>query len=618
MADEVITFPLTKGMERGVVPCKSDLASFYTLSNLRPTLQYRGQLEQTPRFKANLTYNQGTYNTGAGNVTESTTSSILWEQSGSSNMTGTVTGSCIFRGATTQQKVFQRVTTPSGTGVTKCCLLKIVSTTAVTVTLGNLYEVVIDGATTFKWRVNGGAYTTLVAIDATNGNLIDGGAVHLYWLASSGFTVTDTWSWRRSDTHGGVGSFMPHVLFDDKLYFITSSYEVFVMENPENAANNCYARPVGYQTVYARNLIIYENHLLLLGVDVDGNASGVKSLDYVRSSDLNNYDCFTATDTNEADMYLLPLNTENALATLTILDGCVLGGRVFIITSAGIFFSDYAGLPIPMAFKKLCQFQTPLDTYSGGVLTPKGFYFNGNRNIFFFDGNTVQSLVDLVVYDTALGSNINARGACWHSTKEEVIFYIGDSFLVFQERFGTFYLRSCSFSTTVASIMSMISTGELSFLMLGTSSRKTLKEDVDWSGVPVNDAASGASFASPTLITQCIGQTASFVKELKHTYVAATPYTSALTNYSVAGYIKLTLSWFVSTDGLISGSPSTHASAIWTSAQPDGLISFPRVAFRFLALQLAVTGTNGTKPPGPLTLQSLEAIVSGMTRQTAR
>src|SRR3990167_8229515 len=195
------SFPLTKGLDRSAVPCKSDPASFYTLQNFRHSRTAFGSIEQTPRWTLNETMAQGTYWTGSGSGTEPTASAIRWHQSaGTAAGLGdlTFTDYIVLRNSI-QIPCIHQITTPATAGVTKGCLLVVESTAAWTVTLGNTYDVEIDGTATFKWRVNGGAYTTLVAINMTSGNSIDGGGVRLYWLASTGFTVTDAWSGRGAD-----------------------------------------------------------------------------------------------------------------------------------------------------------------------------------------------------------------------------------------------------------------------------------------------------------------------------------------------------------------------------------------------------------------------------------
>jgi len=586
--------PLTGGQDRSTAPNKADKAGFWTLANMRQNNTMRGQLEQTPRFVYTGQRTQGTYWAG-GSTTEPTGSAVCWFGEAMS-ISGQlcITQYCAFDG-TTQLKALHRTTEPANTGPTKGCLLKVVNTTAMSVSLGGAYDIVIDGTATFKWRVNGGAYTTLVAINLANGNLIDGGAIHIYWLASTGFTVADTWTWTRTDLAGvnSIGYYLVPVMINGVFYYLDNAGYLLAIEVP--TSGSAYVRSVGYTTTKGQNLLVYEGHLFVFGSDSTGTAAAGS---YILMCDNTTFENFIATDVNEADAVAVNISPSQPSGTLYVLNGFVLQNRLFAVTTNGLFYSDYNGLPVPFNFKRLLSFNTAYNTSRTCLVTTALAYITAVHGLYVFDGATLRRLIDF----TGLGLTDPATIHYQPLTHEVVVgFTSPGKLLVYQEIYGTFYTRSVDIDNG-RGYTSLTFGG--TYFWIGTVSRKFYNEDLSFAGTPVYDSAAGTAFATPTVVTQLIGE-AQQVSETQPVYIAATPQTTASADYSVAGYIKVVLSWFTPTDGLITGSPTTVASAFWTSASLDGQISFPRTAYRYLAFQFTVTGTNGTKPPGQLTLQDV-------------
>lgn len=595
------TFPFTGGLDRSVIPSRADKATFYTLHNFRQSNSIRGMIEQTPRFRLS-TVPQGTYWNGSASVTEPTASGMRWYGSVPSvSNTLTVTEYCAFTNATgaTQLLGIVQSTVPSGVDNTKGCLLIMVNTGTATITRGNTYDVVIDGANTFKWRVNGGAYTTGVVIDLASGNLIDTNSVRLYWLASTGFTVTDTWSWLRTDSFGlSTLPAQPRVvLLQQQWYAINNLGQVFVIELP--VSGQPYIRSVGYRPVYGNNLGVFEKHFLIYGTSSTGTTAAGS---YVLSSDNSSYDSFIATDVNEADFYPLELIASGPTDAFYVLSGVSIQGRLYVVTTSGIYYTDYYGLPVPFSFKRLLSAKFTITNGNTCFNSTRGTYIMRDDAIFFFNG-TLQKICNL----TSLGLSTPVLGLFNFST-DEACFSFGatGTLLIYQENYGTFYTRAVSFSAAGAT---MLVAGTDGLLYSGTTSRR-LYQDALFSGVaPQFDAASGVSFSIPTITTQLLGGDTTKMKESGPVYIAPTIGTADGSFYSIAGFIKLVLSWYVSADAQISGSPATDANANWTSALTDDQISYPRVPYRYLAFQLTLTGTDGTKPPGAFSLQALETEV---------
>lgn len=604
-------FPLTGGLDRSAAPCRANLANFYTLANFRQSNTVRGKLEQTPRFTLSATAARGTYWTGAASATEPASSSMRWY--GAATTIGqqlTITDYCAFLSpSSTQLKSLFQSAVPTATApvaATKGCLLKVNNSTTMSVNLGATYDVVIDGAATFKWRVNAGAYTTLVAINYASGNAIDGGTIQLYWEnpTSAAYIVNDTWSWTRTDaifdTNYPMFGFVSPVLVNDRFFFSNGANRICTIEVP--ATGNPYVRSVGYRPVYGQNVGVSDNHLFVFGTDNTGTSAGVQGR-YMLTSDLNNFDQFIPTDVNESDIYSPALDTVNAIDTFNVLNGFVLQNRIFVLTTAGIYYADYEGLPNVYKFKKLTSFRMTGQVGICSVVTNNGIYFGRTDGVFFFDGATVRLVCNL----TTLGYNTGVTHIAWSPFTDEVLFYLSASFviLVYQERYGTWYTRAADLPG-VTEGLTMVNVRSDGVLFVGLSSRRLLAEDTTFVGTPAFDATSGTAFAVPTITTQLIGTTAAAVKEIATLYLAAAATTGTSSTYSVANFTKVVLSWFPSNSGLISGSPTTDPAAYWSPNASSGLISYPRQSYRYIAFQLTLTGTDGTKPPGQTTIQAIE------------
>jgi hypothetical protein len=591
---------MTGGLDKTKAPCRSDNATFYTMANMRQSNSTRGIIEQTPRFWQVRQFTQGTIYNGATSITEPTSSAVVWSGTVAGvSGTLTLTQYCAFDD-TTQLKGLMQTTVPAGTGVTKGCLLKVINPTTMTVTLGSTYDVVIDGTNTFKWRVNGGAYTTGVVIDLANGNLIDSSRIQLYWLASTGFTVTDTWSWTRTDSSASVGnavgSYLTPVIINGVFYYIDSTGQLNAIE--KSSSGTTYIRSAGYRPVFGYNVGYFEGHLFVFGSNSTGTAGGGS---YVLTSDNTTFENFIATDVNEADATLLPVVTNAPVNAFYVINGFVLQSRLYVITTNGIYYTDYLGLPTVFSFKQLLPFTLTIGNGNTCILTTKRAYILRNDALFSFDGMSIKQIFR---FDDVI--TVSPVSVVYNSYVNEVVIDFKTILLVYQEEYNTFYTRAVDIAGVGHTGITFNTTNSL---YIGTINRKLYTEDTDWALTPVFDSATGSAFAVPTLTTQLLGGGCSNTKELNPVYLGATPSVSASAGYSVGSAVKIILSWYLSTDGLISGSPLTDANAYWISTKIDGLISFPRTSYRYIAFELTITGTDGAKPPTSTTIQALETMV---------
>lgn len=602
MPYEPFKFPLTGGYDRTQSPLIADKASFYRMQNIRQSTVRRGMLEQTPRFTLTSTVSQGSYRPAGVTLTEPTTSAVrYWDNR------IIVTDFCLSLLSGLQQVVISQTTVPAGTGVTKGCLLELVNPTAASITIGSTYDIEIDGAATFRWRVNGGAWTALVAIDAAAGNLIDGGNARVYWLASTGFTVTDLWQFKRTNwTDANSGVPLRVLTVGNSIYYVGASLGRVMKVEYLPSLGVAYGRTVGYRPVYASTLNLFENHLFCFGLQADLTTPGGS---WVQNSDLNNLDNFIPTDTNEADYYNIVLvERGNTLNSLYVLDGAVLQSRLYIYTSAGIYYTDYAGLPTPFSFKFLLTFPATQSTQATGYMleTPYGIYIVTGIGIYRFDGAGLSQLVDFIPFGISI-----VYGMFYNAYTREIIFINGSdgSWLVYQPLYGTFYVRAASFDSQVW--VSGVSAGNGAW-RLGINSRRLVTEDTGWAAATVlNDTNSGGSLFTPILVTQTIGgDTMMTVKENQPLYVVADVLTTTSgTAYSTSTNIQLAFSivpfagYNVPATALY-GTPESMGT--WTSASADGSVSTSRTSYRAAGYQMTIVGLDGPKPAGRIFIHSLE------------
>lgn len=625
-----LTFSLIGGLDRSQIPAKADPASFYSLLNMRQSRTTRGTIEALPKLAVGAQIAQGTYWNGSASTTEATGTPLMYAAAFSPLGNIYITNLCVTRDSA-QLKVLEQISYPSGTTQQKGCLLKAVNAGSMSVTLGNTYDVEIDGATTFKWRVNGGAYTTLVAIDATNGNLIDSNNVRLYWLTATGFTVADAWSWRRTDRAssgtGGLsaGLFLNTVYSNDRLYYSVDGAKVMVVE-ADTGGNGYYVRTVGYQYMSGGFLQTYENHLF----------NFLSTAWY--ASDRDNFDNFIATDTNEADFGSLPdaSTSQGRSAGTRLGDSVVLGGRLFLLTTSGIFYTDYAGLPNPYNFRLLTPFSLSSTAIvrKNWALTATGAYVFDDQFLYFFSGGA-PTLVSTTSFPLLFSGDLAPQSAGNLETAPSTIVYDPQNaevhvafprrgyILSYQERYRTWYTRKVSMPASFSSYgyVGLVLNGESTLvgapagafaglsrdpLIICGASRTYWYEDTYYENAPAYDDAAGTAYVVPTLVTQLIGNNFASVKESDPLTICAAVTTTASANYSIGAFVKAVVSWFVSTNGQIEGSSTTDANAYWTSANTSGKVDIPRTSYRYIAFRLQITGTDSTKPSGSFRLNALE------------
>jgi hypothetical protein len=608
MAFDTVQFPLTKGVDQSVVSLKADLASLYQLHHFRQDDNQRGKLTQIP-YCTSTQLSAGTYWDGAAGATEPTDSSLRLIASNDMYMTSYVHKLT----SGTQPQAFYQTTVPAAETIYTGCRLVINTITGLAITLGSTLDVEVEvGGTTIKWRKNGGIYTTGVAI-STTGVSIDGGNATLYFLASSGFTAGDVWSWTRLDraysaTTNVVARPAEYMYYKSNLYFTATDDRLMMLANAVTSSQR-YVISVGYRPVYASYFTFFDDHLVVAGY----YTSTVQFFSALRNtriawSDKTDVHNFIATDLNEADTYTLP-NVTQIDATPTNTSQSIIVGitvqqqRCFVFTFNEIYQTAALGLPLVFSWTKYMDVAisgTVGGTVSPVTQAPNGVFLRTTTDVVFFDGNSLQSMAR-PVFNT-MGSP--TYGA-FLKNRNEVAFISSQVAYILQLQYGTWYTRAVAFDAASPTCIGIGS----SVFVFGAGSRKIFSEDSQWANQLAFDTTNGTAYATPKITTQLVGGKLQTVKESRTTYVGALITTVSSTYQSTAADCQLKLHWYLSVDGTISGSPATDAAAVWINTNSDGMIPYPREPFRALALEVQVVGLVAGKPPGQVTLTDLSTEV---------
>lgn len=594
-------YQFTKGYDRSVAPIRAELGSFYDLQNIRHSPTQYGRLEQTKPLRIAATRTAGTYWDGVGSATEPSTSTI-WHYT--NNVPGlTVTDYVIHGSGGSQIQVYYQVTYPVAETVYTGCQLVINNITGLGINLGSTLDVEMTAAAAFRWRKNGGAWTA--GVPAITGVSIDGGNATLYFLAASGFAGTEAWAWRRTDASfetsankqiGPVG----YVYYRGTLYFTSVDRRVMVSKT---AGATQYAISLGYRPVYGMYLEVFENHLIV-GCFSKTASSFMRNL-VVGWSDNLDLENFIPTDTNEADAKQLDDKTD-ALAESWITGLYVLGQQLNVVTLPWIYTTAYLGLPFVFSFQANIPLRT-LNLYHSVIRIPFGICLIGDNNVYIVDGNGIKPI------GVPLAQTFGSYHGFYNTTDDEIVLMSVSTGVLFcyQRRWGTWYKRSASFNDGY--VGSLYFSG--STIYIGTKNRQILS-DSQWEGnQPVMDASEGAAYATPKFTTQLIGRALGTVKEARGAtylafYVDATGVST--TYYSTTTNVQLQLHWYLSTDGRITGTPTTDSDAVLTTASELSQFSHPRTPFRGLALEVQVVGLVSNKPPARVFITDLQTLIAGL------
>lgn len=381
----------TGGIDRSQQSFLLDPGSFQVLLNLRPD---GGQLNQTPLIYP-LFSNFTTYNSVASgtvralklllNIGAQLRYFSLDESHGRFLDPST--------GTQVQVPFVLQTAVPNRSDITGQCLLYGISTLGFLV-LNTSVDIQIVDSTHFKYQQSGGGYSASLLI----GPAVALGVTGMYasFLATSGYTAGDTWTWTRTLTpyQGVYPSFQVQTAFSRRdCYF--AGYDRHVLRLRDNMLTS-----VGYKRIYGKYVGVFYNHLVVAHF-AEGTYSAVTGVAdtydqtttpwHVGWSDLNNPDEFWATDINEADTYDVTSESLSNAAALGVTGMAGLNNQNYIYLSDEIWVMNYVGLPNVMQLESLNLKVGSL--FQGGVVaTPTGHYFISRDNICFFNGQQVQAI----------------------------------------------------------------------------------------------------------------------------------------------------------------------------------------------------------------------------------
>lgn len=609
-------FTFNKGFDRSVVPFKADRETCYELLNLRPARDGMGRLEQTPYFTLN-TYTARDYWNGSTTVTESSTGEIVGGWAAQS-------GNAIFTRKTlsingTQVPIYYQTTSATGLSPTKGCRIVINNVAGLGLTLGQTFDVEIDGATTFKWRKAGGAYTTLVPI-TTAGVPVDGGNVTVYFLTATGFTATDAWSWTRTDsTESPVTTDFNMVNLVSRtwrgdLFWLSVGGRVMRLMPSQSTG---YAISVGYQPIYGYDLEIFYDHLFV----ANGRVNSTTYTRDVLNSDVLDIENFIPVDTNEADSHTFAeslYGIEASSAGYSHFHFMIANGRLFVYTGTEVHATAYLGLPIVFSWDEVGRFAFGFNANQSGRMAQGAnhAYILRQEGLWVSDGITHNC------FAFPMGLSIltqTVRQIVFSVDSGEVVIHDSATNLlwVYDTLRRTWYRRGCDMGSGTVAPSTIFYLG----LTLCVGADRGLfyyTEDQLFLGTPVKDASNGTAFTLPTVTTQLLGYGFYYcVKECESVTLLAGTYMDGgvSSDYLTAANVLIGLNWHVSTNGRI-GTMTSGPS--WTTANVSGKLDPVRFSFRMVAFQLVVTTNDTAKPPAGVEIYQLEPNVTASLPEATR
>ena len=624
-----VTYPTTGGMNRAV----NDLDSangFASMRNLRQTDGELGRIEQTPYFASSTQFAQATYwDAGVGSATEPTTSAVRGLHYVDVTQLA-VTDIAVWLGGL-QLKCFDMIPDLGnvGTNLNSACMVTPETSVGVsTINLGAALDIEIDGATTFQWRINGGAWTTLVAI-TTAGVSINGGTHKVWFLTATGFTVGDLWSFTRYDsiaeTPAASASLthtrqIPFATYGNTVVFCAPGGRLYRVSTETTNGTN-YVSSLGFCPIYGRDVVFFANSLFVVGA-LTGTSRGFitsyTTIDAINQmlggwakSDRGNLDNFYQTDTNEADSAVISLNAYTFSVFVT-LGWFVSRTQLFLICKHAIFSTSYLGLPQVVNFEPL----TEQNAYSPTITTtPPRVIMRADKHVYIFDLSGVWKFdgasltnVSAGVRDL-LGASNYPIGYAYVPEKQTLYFLTSGSsaigsldMFVYQEAYDAWHTRGASFASAAVSLAADNSGA----LYIGAVSRNVFVEDTAFSSsAPLKDQSTGGSYTTPLIHTQIqrYGR-ASLLKELSNVYLAAYRVAAAGSGYELP---YVTVSSGAGAAGLRPPASFTTFGT-WTD-NTDGTTNGNPVPFRTLMLVLQWSNDTGSKAPGLLYLYGLELLI---------
>jgi hypothetical protein len=612
----------------------------FRLDNMRPS-NYTHGLETTPRFYAASTltidplWNLAT----AAEVTPSsmTIRAVVRTAYSTFDNTYVITscnvirsiGSDIvpFSGSTLQG--YQQTAYPASESTHTGCRLVINSLTGLALNRGQTVDVQIDGAATFQWRKAGGAWTSLVPI-TTAGVSIDGGNATVYFLESTGFTIGDTWTWTRTDTMltdvtstAQTQSLVDFVSFNERTLF-TAADRLFVIQY---AGTTPYYITYGYRPVSGSFVNVFEG--LVFTLTQNGG---------LYNSDQTDPDNFISSSQNEADYQALPLESARTDSALFGVGLWKLNNQLYILTSIGVYTTQYYGLPLVTSVKFLTAFDAyrPVTTVDHAIGCDAGdvYYIVQDGHIVAFDGSTFTEVGHGVSGIGRFGRSPARTRPVYDFNRQELIFGVWISniewLVVYDTRRKLFYFRTVNFGNILFDSISCVSiinvrradTGQTPRIVVGRTTRKLYVED-DSFLAPLTSSLSRdkdtTNFEPCRAIFGPIGvDSLSVVKDLTSVYIGLNTSTTTVGGYATGSDVRATAVYNVVDGGSAAGPAQpglityTGGASYITSDLVDGTAS-TRIPFR--AILVGITLSKTGEAVGPVFVNHISLGINNWPQQ---
>lgn len=616
-------FPLTGGLDRSVCPTKANSASFWALHNLRPDPNTRGRIVQTPRLYEEATLAQGIYwdNVAPASTTEPSASKLLTVLKPAS-AAGTLfdfTQYVVRVHNSTQVKVYYQSAVPTTVTDKGYCYITINDVANLGVTLGSTFDIrILVGGATFEWRINGGAYAGAFACTIT-GTVVSSGGTNftVYFLAASGFTAGDVWSWKRMDSTfynepDSSQVIRDHVHYKSRTFYVDRAGQVMSLMPDAQSSPVYYCISVGYRPVYGLYLAVFDDHLYVGGYKATTYGSSTTSTGVVVNSDKTDLDQFFSTSTNEADSFTLPVTSKQAGATNEVVGIFVQREQLFVATYQELWSTFALGLPNVNDYTAKRSLPGIRRIFASQDIV---YLWIKDDTIIHFNGvdltNIGQPLSHLLNYGVASGTATQITAATYNRFTHEILFWSAGSSLLlcYNEAFNLWYTRTANITTNTMSGLSCVD-GEL---YVGGLNRKVYRDDTASGQTPA-----AMTDTTPTLVTQAItGMGMGMMKDYVGTFMAVDTPTGLGVAYYSGTSIRITVGYYNTATGLYGTTPSTDGGT-WSAADPITLtVQGPRCSFRALGLSLTVAGTDATKPPAGVSFLALESYYQGIGLPTA-
>lgn len=489
---------------------------------------------------------------------------------------------------------------PTTAGATGYCLLYNLTSADFTGASTSFTVEIVD-STNFRWRKDAGSWSSSIPIATT----VDiGVALKVAFLATSGFTASDTWVW----TAGALpytGITEPTTA-NSSIRLSGYGLDVYIAPVSRNILRlrNGFVSSVGYKRVFGKYATFFAEHLVIAQFTESVYDSGVED-PYDEAvtpftlgwSHLNNPDEFYASDINEAGTYLVPSvdfpdTRDNGITGLGEI-----GDLCYVYLPDSIYRMRYVGLPsvfqVEKAFAKIGNRH-----HNALVVTPRGHYFIGQTDFYRFDGTVPQSIGEPIrekffeEFETGTVAYQELLFGYYDVGKDEVVwtYYISIGVeyqcrqVVYQERDNQWYFRNVPAIRCQGRLY-----GDYKRCVYGAYNSILKDMDPDAGDnmadtLPDKTVEGGNdTYTEPYVISHATKYgTPRMVKETDGQYIDAALGTATNIEYSIAR------------SNFVANLPSseTAVTQVWTPSKVDGILGFQKISAKTVRHKLVFKGSK--------------------------